>query len=162
MTIAVGDSLPATTFFEMTADGPKGVPSAEVLGQGTVAVFGVPGAFTPTCHMKHMPSFVAGADALRAKGVDSIVCVTVNDPFVAKAWADAAGAPGAGIRVVGDPAAEFAQASGISFDGSAVGLGIRAQRFSMLVKDGKVAALNTEEKPSDMDVSSAEKLLEAL
>ncbi|MEL6765810.1 MAG: peroxiredoxin [Pseudomonadota bacterium] len=162
MTIAVGDSLPAATLYEMTADGPKGVPSAEVLGQGTVAVFGVPGAFTPTCHMKHMPSFVAQADALRAKGVDSIVCITVNDPFVAKAWGDATGAPGAGIRVVGDATAEFVQAIGIHFDGAAVGLGIRAQRFSMLVKDGTVTALNTEEKPSDMDVTGAEKLLEAL
>ncbi|MEM7529141.1 MAG: peroxiredoxin [Pseudomonadota bacterium] len=162
MTIAVGDTLPEATFFEMTDEGPKGIPSNDVLGQGTVALFGVPGAFTPTCHMKHMPSFVAQADALRAKGVDAIVCVTVNDPFVVGEWAKSTGAPAAGIRVVGDPTAAFVDALGISFDGAVVGLGTRAQRFSMLVKDGKVAAVNVEEAPSDMDVTSAEALLAAL
>ncbi|MEM6488672.1 MAG: peroxiredoxin [Pseudomonadota bacterium] len=162
MSIAVGDTLPEATFYEMTDEGPKAVPSAEVLGSGTVALFGVPGAFTPTCHLKHMPSFVANVAALKDKGVDSIVCVTVNDPFVTKAWAEATGAAAAGIRVVGDSTAAFAEALGISFDGAAVGLGTRAMRFSMLVRNGKVAFLAREDVPSDMDATSAEKMLEAL
>ena len=162
MTIAVGDALPEATLFEMTDAGPTGVKSSEVLGTGTVALFAVPGAYTPTCHMKHMPSFIAQADALKAKGVDAIVCLTVNDPFVAKAWAEATGAEAAGIRVMGDPAAEMAKALGLDFDAAAVGLGVRAKRFSMVVKDGKVAVLNVEDAPSDMDATSAETLLAAL
>jgi cytochrome c peroxidase len=162
MTIAVGERVPEATLFEMTDDGPKPVQAGEVFGRGTVALFGVPGAYTPTCHMKHMPSYIANADALRGKGVDAIVCVTVNDPFVVKAWADATGASEAGIRVLGDPTATFVKAMGVDFDGSAVGLGPRAQRFSMLVKDGAVAAVNVEDKPSDMDATSAERLLEAV
>ncbi|MEM6679277.1 MAG: peroxiredoxin [Pseudomonadota bacterium] len=162
MTIAVGETLPETTLFEMTDEGPKGIASAEILGKGTVALFGVPGAFTPTCHLKHMPSFVQNIEALKAKGVDAVVCLTVNDPFVAKEWGEATGATAAGIRVVGDAAAAFAQATGLSFDGAAVGLGVRAQRFSMLIKDGVVAALNIEDAPSKMDVTSAEALLEQI
>ncbi|MEM9782103.1 MAG: peroxiredoxin [Pseudomonadota bacterium] len=162
MAISVGDTLPEATLYEMTADGPGPVQASEAMGSGTVAVFGVPGAYTPTCHLKHMPSYVANADALRSKGVDSIVCITVNDPFVAKAWAEATGADAAGIRVLGDATAALTTAMGIGFDGSAVGLGTRAMRFSMLLKDGKVAAFSSEDKPSDMDVTSAEKLLEAL
>ncbi|MEO0819766.1 MAG: peroxiredoxin [Pseudomonadota bacterium] len=162
MTIAVGETLPDATFFEMTDAGPAPVQSADVFAGKTVALFAVPGAFTPTCHMKHMPSFVANAEALKAKGVDAIVCVTVNDPFVAKAWGEATGATAAGIRVLGDPAAAFVEAMGLAFDGAAVGLGSRAQRFSMLVKDGKVAVLAVETAPSDMDATSAESLLAAM
>ena len=162
MTIAVGEALPQTTLFEMTADGPKSVPSAEVLGVGTVALFAVPGAFTPTCHMKHMPSYVEHAAALREKGADAVVCLTVNDPFVADAWAEQTGAKAAGIRVIADPAAEMVKAMGLDFDGAVVGLGPRAQRFSMVVKDGKVAALNVEDAPSDMGVTSAGSLLASL
>ncbi|MEL6208625.1 MAG: peroxiredoxin [Pseudomonadota bacterium] len=162
MTIAVGDALPEATLFEMTDEGPKGVPSAEALGSGTVALFGVPGAFTPTCHQKHMPSYIANAAALKEKGVDSIVCITVNDPFVAQAWAGATGADQAGIRVLGDPDAAFVGALGITFDGSVVGLGTRAMRFSMVVKDGKVAFVATEDAPPQMEATSAEKMLEAL
>lgn len=162
MSIAVGDRLPEATLYEMTADGPKPVESAAVFGSGTVAIFGVPGAFTPTCHLKHMPSFVANADALRAKGVDAIVCVTVNDPFVAKAWAEATGADKAGIRVLGDATAAFVNALGITFDGSVVGLGTRAMRFSMVAKDGTVTFLASEDAPPAMDATSAEKMLEVL
>ncbi|MEL6197616.1 MAG: peroxiredoxin [Pseudomonadota bacterium] len=162
MSIAVGDTLPEATLFELTGDGPKPVESNAVFGQGTVAVFGVPGAFTPTCHQKHMPSFIANAEALRGKGVDAIVCVTVNDPFVAGAWAEATGADKAGIRVLGDPTAAFVSALGITFDGAVVGLGTRAMRFSLVAKDGKVTFVATENAPPEMEATSAEKMLAAL
>ncbi|MEM6973950.1 MAG: peroxiredoxin [Pseudomonadota bacterium] len=162
MAISTGDALPEATLYEMTADGPGPVQASAAMGTGTVAVFGVPGAYTPTCHLKHMPSFIANAEALKAKGVDSIVCITVNDPFVAKAWSEATGADAAGIRVLGDATAAFATALGIDFDGSAVGLGTRAMRFAMLVKDGKVASIAIEEKPSDMEATSAENMLATL
>ena len=159
MTIEVGAKLPDAKLFEMTPDGPKAVPTSEIFGGKTVALFAVPGAFTPTCHLKHMPSFVENADALRAKGVDEIVCVTVNDPFVARAWREATGADQAGIRVMGDPTAAFVGALGLDFDGSAAGLGKRAQRFSALVKDGTVTALNVEDAPSKAEATKAEVLL---
>jgi cytochrome c peroxidase len=162
MTIEVGAKLPDAKLFEMTADGPKALATADVFGGKTVALFAVPGAFTPTCHLKHMPSFVQNADALRAKGVDEIVCVTVNDPFVARAWAEATGADKAGIRVLGDATAEFVTALGLGFDGAAVGLGTRAQRFSAIVKDGAVVSLNVEDAPSKAEITKAEVLLEQL
>lgn len=159
MAISPGDKMPEATLFEMTADGPKGVPSAEVFAGKTVAVFGVPGAYTPTCHMKHMPSFIENAEALKAKGVDEIVCVAVNDPFVLKAWSDATGAEGAGIRCMGDATAEMAKGMGLDFDGSGAGLGTRTRRFSALVSDGTVKAVNVEDAPGKMDVTDAATLL---
>ena len=159
MTIAVGEKLPATTLFEMTPDGPKKVQAADLFQGKTVALFAVPGAFTPTCHMKHMPSFVENAEALRAKGVDEIICVTVNDPFVASAWAKATGADAAGIRVLADPTASFVGDCGLSFDGAAVGLGMRAQRFSAVVKDGTIVTLNVEDAPSKAEATKADVLL---
>ena len=162
MTISVGDRLPEATLFEMTADGPAKVVSRDVFSGRTVAMFGVPGAFTPTCHTKHMPSFVDNADALRAKGVDEIVCLSVNDPFVTKAWGEATGATAKGIRILGDSDASFVKAMGLDFDGGAVGLGPRSRRFSMIVKDGTVAVLNVEETPSQAEATKAEKLIDAL
>ncbi|MFQ5565660.1 MAG: peroxiredoxin, partial [Paracoccaceae bacterium] len=136
MTIAVGDRLPEATLFELTDQGPAQVASADVFAGKTVALFGLPGAFTPTCSNSHMPGFIAAADALRAKGVDEIVCLTVNDPHVAAAWGRTTGATAAGIRVLGDSLAEMTRAMGLDFDGSARGLGVRCKRFSALVKDG--------------------------
>ena len=162
MTISVGDRLPEATLFEMTDQGPAQVASAEVFKGKTVALFGLPGAFTPTCSKSHMPGFVAAADALRAKGIDAIVCLTVNDPHVAAEWGRVTGATAAGIRVIGDSLAELTRAMGLDFDGSARGLGVRCKRFSALVKDGEVTILNLEPAPGQATCTAAEVLLDQI
>jgi peroxiredoxin len=126
----------------------------------TVALFAVPGAFTPTCSAKHLPGFIEKADELAGKGVDEIVCVSVNDPFVMGAWGKSTGADGK-ITMLADGNGDFAKALGLTMDGSRFGMGLRSQRFSMLVKDGKVTELNVEE-PGAFKVSSAEHLLSQL
>ena len=161
MPIAVGDALPAAAFRVMTPEGPAEAPSADLF-KGKVAVFAVPGAFTPTCHNVHLPSFLANAEALKAKGVERIVCVSVNDPFVCGAWGDATGATAAGIRVVGDSDAAFTKAIGMEFDGSAVGLGVRSKRYAMLVEDGKVTWLAVEDSPGQAEKTNADAMLAAM
>ncbi len=162
MTIAIGDKLPAATFKILSDKGPADVSAADLLGKGRIALFAVPGAFTPTCHKTHMPSFVGSAAALREKGVDKIVCVSVNDPFVLAAWGEATGATTAGITIVADPSAAFTRAVGLDFDASAAGLGVRSKRYSMLIENGEVKALNVEDKPSNAVCSTGEALLDQI
>ena len=157
MTISVGDSIPEMTLVKATADGPAPVTTAELFGGRTVALFSVPGAFTPTCSARHLPGFADNAEAMKARGVDEVVCVSVNDAFVMKAWGESANATGK-VTMIADGNADFSKALGLTFDGSAYGMGVRGQRFSMIVKDGKVAELNIEPSGA-FGVSSAEHLM---
>lgn len=147
--VSVGDTLPTGTLFEFTDAGPTQVASADLFAGRKVVLFGVPGAFTPTCNNTHLPSFVEAAGDLKAKGVDEVICMSVNDPFVMSNWGAVTGATEAGIRMVGDADASFTKAMGLEFDGSGAGLGHRSKRFSALVEDGKISVLNIEDKPSD-------------
>lgn len=161
MTISVGDKLPETEFFVMTADGPSKKQSAELFSGKKVVLFAVPGAFTPTCHMKHMPGFVANAEAIKAKGVDDIICVTVNDPFVVGEWTNQSGAEGK-VSVVADALAEFTKAMGLEMDASAFGLGIRSKRYAAIVEDGTVTTLIVEDEPPKAEQTAAEEILKQL
>jgi peroxiredoxin len=160
MVIAVGDRLPDAKFTVMTESGPAPKTAKEVFSGKRVVLFAVPGAFTPTCHNNHLPSFLENADAIKAKGIDEIVCTAVNDIFVLTAWAKATGAQGK-ITFLSDGNGDFAKALGLEFDGTPRNLGLRSQRYAMLVEDGVVKALNVE-KPGEFDVSSAETMLKAL
>ncbi|WP_375197502.1 peroxiredoxin [Sphingobium sp.] len=160
MTISKGDRIPSTTFVKMTENGPEKVASDEYFAGRTVALFSVPGAFTPTCSARHLPGFVDKADQLKGKGVDEIACTAVNDAFVMGAWGKSANADGK-VTMLADGNGEFARAVGLTMDGSAFGLGERGQRFSMIVKDGVVAELNVE-APGDFKVSSADHMLEQI
>jgi peroxiredoxin len=162
MTIAIGDKLPDATFKTKTPDGLKDVTAAEALGAGRVALFAVPGAYTPTCHAKHMPSFVLNVEALRAKGVQTIACVSVNDPFVMGAWGEDTGATAAGVLMLADPTAAFSTALGLTFDGAGAGLGVRSKRYSMVIDDGVVTMLNIEESPGQAVCSTGDALLNQL
>jgi glutaredoxin/glutathione-dependent peroxiredoxin len=159
MSISVGDTLPEATFLVFGPKGPQEVPSREVFSGRKVVVFAVPGAYTPTCSKEHVPSFVRTAEALSAKGVDEIVCVAVNDPFVMAAWGEETGAAGRGIRMLADPSGAFTTGIGLSFDAPPAGLFGRSKRYSMLVEDGKVTQLNVEPTTA-CTVSSGEKILE--
>jgi peroxiredoxin len=161
MPIAVGDTLPAATFRTMSADGPGEAASADLFA-GRVALFAVPGAFTPTCHERHLPGYISGAEKLKAKGVDRILCVTVNDPFVVGAWSRATGAADAGVTVVGDSDAAFTKAIGMDFDGSGIGLGVRSKRYAMVVEDGVVTWLAVEDNPGMAEKTTAEAMLAGL
>jgi len=161
MSIKVGDKLPDATFRVLGADGPKPVAASEVFFGKKVALFAVPGAFTPTCSQKHLPSFLAHIDEFRKKGVDAIVCVAVNDPFVLGAWEDATGAKGK-VQFLSDSNAEFTKKIGMDFDGSGFGLGTRSKRYSMLVENGVVEAMNVEDSPAACSITGGEALLESL
>ncbi len=159
MTIAIGDRLPDATLIKVTPDGTDPVTTADYFAGRRVALFAVPGAFTPTCSARHLPGFVEKAEALRAKGVDEVACTAVNDAFVLAAWAKSSDA--AGITMLADGNGAFADALGLSFDGSKFGMGKRSQRYSMIVNDGVVEQLNVEQ-PGEFKVSSADYLLETL
>ena len=158
--IKVGDAIPEATLVAATPDGPKEMTTAALFGGRKVVLFAVPGAFTPTCSARHMPGFLNNIDALKAKGVDQIACVAVNDPFVMNAWAKDQ-AVGDRVLMLSDGMASFTKALGLELDLSARGLGVRSSRYAMVVEDGVVTLLNVEE-PGGFEVSSAEAVLEAL
>ena len=157
MAIKVGDTLPAATFMTSTAEGPAPITTDDIFKGKTVALFAVPGAFTPTCSAKHLPGFKEKAADLKAKGVDTIACVSVNDLFVMKAWGADQGITDE-VLLLADGNGEFTKAVGLEMDGSKFGLGQRSQRYSMIVKDGVVSTLNVEEG-GEFRVSSAEHML---
>lgn len=156
MAISVGDKLPDVKLVKATAEGPQPVSSAEYFAGKKAALFSVPGAFTPTCSARHLPGYVEKAAELKAKGVDEIVATAVNDAFVMGAWNKAAGSDD--ITMLADGNGDFAEAVGLTMDGSGFGMGKRGQRFSMIVEDGVVKELNVE-APGDFSVSSAEHML---
>jgi len=156
MTIKVGDKLPEMDLMEMTENGPSKVSSADLFGGKKVAMFAVPGAYTTTCSAKHLPGFISNMDALKGKGVDTVVCLSVNDPFVMAAWGNEQSA--GEVRMIADPDAAFTKAMGVEFDASGAGLGVRSRRYSMIVDNGAVSQLNLEET-GGFEVSDAETLL---
>ena len=156
----VGDKVPAGMFMRMTDSGPGPITTDEIFAGKTVVFFSVPGAFTPTCSAKHVPGFVNHAADLHAKGVDSIVCMSVNDVFVMNAWGKDQGA-GDKVMMVADGNGDYAKALGLTMDGSKFGMGTRAQRFSFIVKDGTITHVNVE-APGEFKVSSAEHALSQL
>lgn len=159
MTIKVGDKIPSVTLNLMTEDGPGSVTTDELFAGKKVAIFGVPGAFTPTCSAKHLPGFVTNADALKAKGIDTIACVSVNDAFVMGAWGKDQGV-GDKVKLLADGSAAFAKATGLELDLTAKGLGVRCQRFAMVVDNGVVKSLHIDE--GTFEKTSAETMLSEL
>jgi glutaredoxin/glutathione-dependent peroxiredoxin len=159
--IAVGQTLPPTTFRVVGPDGVEPRTTADVFAGKTVVLFAVPGAFTPTCHQNHLPGYLRLAEAIRAKGVDTIAVTSTNDPFVMAAWAEATGAKDA-IVFLADGNGDFATAIGMAVDATERGMGLRSQRYAMLVRDGVVAALAVEEARGVVAASSAEAMLELL
>ena len=160
MTISVGDRIPDVQVMTFGAGGPTHVQTADVLGAGKVVLFAVPGAFTPTCSDYHLPSYLIRYDDLKAKGVDSIVCISVNDPFVMGAWGDAQQV-GDKVMMLADGNGDFTKAIGLEMDGSGFGLGSRSQRYAAVIEDGVVTALQVE-PGAGLSVSAADAILEVL
>ncbi len=158
MTVAIGDALPKATFRLVEAEGTRDVSVEEFFAGRKIVLFGLPGAFTPTCHKNHLPGFLANAEKFKAKGVTQIAVTSVNDPHVMRAWAKATGAEGH-IAFLSDGNADFAKAVGLSQDFSAGFMGVRSRRYAMLVEDGKITRLNVEDAAGKAEVSSAETLL---
>ena len=160
MTIKVGDKLPAATFSAGTPEGPRPMSTDDIFAGKKVALFAVPGAFTPTCSAKHLPGFKDHVADFKAKGVDAIACVSVNDAFVMKAWGESQSV-GDAILMLGDGNGDFTKAIGLEMDGSKFGMGLRSQRYSMIVEDGVVKELNVE-APGEFKVSAADYMLAQL
>ena len=158
--IKVGDAIPAVNFLTMTPDGPKSVASADYFAGRRIALFSVPGAFTPTCSARHLPGFVERADEIRARGVDEVACTAVNDVHVMNAWGEQGGVTGR-VTMLADGNGDWARAIGLLGDSSAFGMGQRARRYSMVVNDGEVEQLFVE-GPGEFNVSSADYMLERL
>lgn len=161
-TIAEGGRLPDADLLRIGPDGPETVSLRDLTAGRRVVIFAVPGAFTPTCHSAHMPSFVRTRDAFAEKGVDAIYCVAVNDPFVLRAWAEATGADKAGIEVLSDAEGDYTRAIGLSFDAPGAWINGRSQRYAMLVEDGVVRVLHLETARGTCEVSGGEAMLEAV
>ena len=161
MTISVGDKLPSVTLKQLTPEGVKEVTTDEIFGGKKVVLFAVPGAFTPACSQRHLPGFVERSADIKAKGVDEIACVAVNDAFVMGAWGREQKTEGK-VRMLADGSGDLVRALGLELDLSKGGLGIRSQRYSMLVDHGVVKSLNIEKQPGQVDVSGAEAMLRAL
>ena len=160
MTIAVGDTIPDIQIMTTKDGSPTHVQTKEVLGSGKVVLFGVPGAFTPTCSDYHLPSYVIRQDELKAKGVDTVACISVNDPFVMDAWGDSQNV-GDSVVMLADGNGEFTSAIGLEMDGSGFGLGTRSQRYAMVLEDGVVTVLQVEPGPG-LTVSAADAILDVL
>ncbi len=161
MALSVGDTIPNVKLMTLTAEGLKPVQSGELLGTGKVVLFGVPGAFTPTCSDHHLPGFVMQADEILAKGVDRIACISVNDPFVMNAWGNAQNT-GDKVLMLSDGNGEFTAAAGLDLDLAGIGLGTRSKRYAAILQDGVVQELFVEPNPGAVDVSGSEKVLKAL
>lgn len=162
MTISVGDTLPNATLLKLGANGPEAVELSDVLKDSKVVIFGLPGAYTGTCSTAHVPSFMRCKDQFAAKGVDSILCVSVNDPFVMGAWSDATGAGDAGVEMLGDASGDFTKAIGLDFSVPAAGLLNRSKRYALVADNGVVSVLQIEENAGECTVSGGESLLDAL
>jgi len=160
MTIQTGDTLPATTLHTMTSDGPSALTTDDIFANKKVVLMAVPGAFTPGCSKAHLPGYVVNADDIKGKGVDTIACVSVNDAFVMGAWGEAQNADE--ILMLADGNGDFTAALGLELDARGHGLGSRSKRYSMIVENGVVTALNVEPDGAGIDVSTAEKILEQL
>ena len=159
MTISVGDRLPEASLVRIGDNGPEAVELSDKLAGRRVVIFAVPGAYTPTCHSAHVPSFIRTKDQFAAKGVDEIICISVNDPFVMQAWGNATGATEAGITMLADAESTLTKAIGMGFDAPPAGLIGRSKRYAMMVEDGIVTVLLPEPRPGQCDVSGGEALL---
>lgn len=162
MTISHGDTLPEAELIRIGDNGPEAVSVSALTKGRKVVIFAVPGAFTPTCHSAHVPSFIRTKDGFKVKGVDEIVCVSVNDPFVMKAWGEATGATPAGITMLADADGSFTKAIGLDFTAPPVGLFGRSKRYALYAEDGVVKALHQEESPGQCEISGGEALLAAI
>lgn len=162
MPISVGDKLPATSLGRLAPNGPEQVNLNTMIAGKKVVIFALPGAFTPTCSAAHMPSFIRTADQLRDKGVEAIICVSVNDVFVMNAWADATGATDAGIHCLADGDSSFTNAIGMDFSLPELGMMSRSKRYAMIVEDGIITTLNMEEVRGACDLSGGETILDLL
>ncbi len=159
MTIEIGDSLPQVNLLRIGDNGPEEVAIETITKGRKVVLFAVPGAFTPTCHSAHVPSFIRTASAFADKGIEEIVCISVNDPFVVDNWSKSTGADAAGITMLADPQSTFTKAVGMEFSAPPVGLMDRSRRYAMLLEDGIVKILNVEAGPGECEISAGETLL---
>ncbi|NVO26387.1 peroxiredoxin [Donghicola sp. C2-DW-16] len=162
MTISIGDTLPGATMLVMGEAGPQGVDLAEKLNGRKVVIFGLPGAYTGVCSTAHVPSFIRSMDALKAKGVDEVICVSVNDPFVMAAWAKDTGAADAGLTMLGDADGAWTAAIGMDFTAPPAGLIGRSKRYSLVAENGVVTVLNLEESPGVCELSAGETLVDQI